>query len=151
MIDEAEEMYERWSKHTEGACPQCEDGDTIGHQEVSHIWLRSDTRPETMSTDMDELLLVESKCSDCDWKGYLAYEVGPFRGNITDDEIERHEDMALAKLEARSSADLCFLHEAKDCEEPECVAPPPTAESMAAVTKFLKGMVARLTKTGEEE
>ena len=151
MIDEAEEMYERWSKHTDGACPQCDDGDTITHQEISHTWLRTDTRAEAMITDGDELLLVRSKCSDCDWEGYLMYEVGPFRGNITDAEIERHEQMSDAKLEARWAPDVCFIHEVKNCEEPECLPPPPSAESMAEVEKFMKGLLGRLANTGEEE
>ena len=100
MTDRASRMYERWETHSEGLCPKCGEGDTAMAQEVSHIWQRWDTRPHKLTIDSEEMLLIKTKCSECDWEGYAMHEVSPFAGYITEEEIEQHSAMVDARDEA---------------------------------------------------
>lgn len=126
MTDEANEMYAKWDEQTEACCPECGEGDLSLAQEFNQFWTRWDTRPDKMLTDGDEMVLIKSECSVCGWKGSFMYQLGPFAGYITDEEMERHEVLMEAKDEARSQAimegRLCFFHEVENCEEELCKA-----------------------------
>ena len=151
MTLNTDEMYAEWEKQAEGLCPKCGIGDTAMAQEVSHCWHRWDPRPEAATTDGEEMLLISTKCSDCDWTGYMMYQLGPFAGCITDEQIEVMEEAMMAKDEARNEAirkgEICWLHEKPDCSDPNCqpVVPEPQpvnkGEAFSIVNRALTSIV----------
>lgn len=159
MTDRASRMYERWEKHSEGLCPKCGEGDTAMAQEVSHIWQRWDTRPHKLTTDGEEMLLIKTKCSECDWEGYAMHEVSPFAGYITEEEIEQHSAMVDARDEAVTQAtingELCWLHESPDCKDEQCNNPQPKSSPSSFKAPNAQSLFARLgallTSWEEEE
>jgi hypothetical protein len=151
MTTNSNEMYDEWENHTEGQCPKCGEGDTSMAQEFNQFWTRWDTRPEKMSTDGEEMVLIRTKCSVCDWEGSFMYELGPFAGYITDEQMKVHEAIMEAKDEARNQAVmdgvLCFMHEVENCDDPMCQAPVPEpqpinhGEAFSMVNRALASVV----------
>lgn len=146
MTLNTDKMYDEWAKHTEGFCPKCSDGDTALAQEISHCWNRWDPRPEATSTDGEEMVLIKTECSDCDWTGYLMYELGPFSGYITDKQIEVMDEAMMAKTEGRNEAirsgKICWLHEKADCDDLKCQPQPVNkGEAFSIVNRALTSVV----------
>ena len=151
MTLNTDEMYAEWEKQAEGQCPKCDIGDIALAQEVSHCWHRWDPRPEAMTTDGEEMLLVSTKCTNCDWTGYMMYQLGPFAGCITDEQIEVMEEAMMAKDESRNEAirkgEICWLHEKADCGDTKCQPvvhqPPPVneGEALSMVNRALTSIV----------
>ena len=125
----ADEMFEGFESHVEGVCPRCktlEDDSIVLSQNLDHIDHLWDPRPmEGRSYPHgEEQVRIAVKCASCGWEGFSMFRLGPFRGYVSQEQLDLLDVMNEARDEAVHKAmregKVCFLHGLPDCKDPHC-------------------------------